>query len=103
MITLLAYNHDISRLDVKPKEMAITLEGEISSICKAVIDEDHTNPRKAWQEMGSPEYLSLGQAAQLRDAAQLVYEPVDVEDGPAQTLRFTAQPESVTIFRVQRK
>ena len=102
-ITILAYNHDISRLDVKPEEMAITLKGEISSIHKAVIDEGHTNPQGVWQEMGSPVYLSRRQAAQLRDAAQLVYEPVDVETGPAQTLRFTAQPESVTIFRVQRK
>ena len=102
-ITILAYNHDISRLDVKPEEMAITLEGEISSIHKAVIDEDHTNPQGVWQGMGSPVYLSRRQTAQLRDAAQLVYEPVGVEDGPAQTLRFTAQPESVTIFRVQRK
>ena len=35
------------------------------------IDEDHANPRRAWLEMGSPEYLSPLEVEQLQASSQL--------------------------------
>ena len=35
------------------------------------IDEDHANPRRLWQKMGEPEYLSALQVAQLETASTL--------------------------------
>jgi xylan 1,4-beta-xylosidase len=35
------------------------------------IDEDHANPRRLWQTMGEPEYLSALQVEQLQEASNL--------------------------------
>ncbi len=35
------------------------------------IDEDHSNPRRLWQTMGAPEYLSALQVEQLETASAL--------------------------------
>jgi xylan 1,4-beta-xylosidase len=35
------------------------------------IDEDHSNPRRLWQTMGAPEYLSSLQVEQLETASAL--------------------------------
>jgi xylan 1,4-beta-xylosidase len=35
-----------------------------------------TNPRKRWQEMGEPEYLSRSQVEELESASRLVPEPI---------------------------
>ena len=39
------------------------------------IDEDHANPRRLWQTMGEPEYLSALQVEQLQAASTLRKEP----------------------------
>ena len=39
------------------------------------IDEDHANPRRLWQTMGEPEYLSALQVEQLQTASLLRKEP----------------------------
>lgn len=36
--------------------------------------DDHVNPRKLWQEMGSPEYLKKPDIDRLRDTARLTEE-----------------------------
>lgn len=101
-VTVIAYNHDLERRDVQAENLSITLDGEAAAIRKAVIDEDHTNPEKAWKEMGSPVYIKKEQIAQLKAAAELMYEEIPVSEG-TQTLTFTAQPESVTVFRIRMK
>ena len=77
------------------EQVELTLNGA-AQVWKAVIDEEHCNPRKAWQSMGAPEYLSREQAAALHKASKLVYEPVD-----GSRIIFTAEPESVTIFKIR--
>ena len=101
-VTVIAYNHDLERRDVQAENLSITLDGEAAAIRKAVIDEDHTNPEKAWKEMGSPVYIKKEQIVQLKAAAELMYEEIPVSEG-TQTLTFTAQPESVTVFRIRMK
>lgn len=94
--TVLVYNHDLERRMVKAEEVRLTLGGAAKA-WKAVIDGEHCSPLKAWQEMGEPAYLSREQTAALHRASELIYEPVDVS-GP---ISFTAQPESVTVFKVR--
>lgn len=100
-VTVFAFNHDIDRREIKAEEMCIRLEGHIAGIAKAAIDAAHCNPLQAWIDMGSPEYLNREQMAALEEASRLVYEPVETEGGAAETVRFTAEPESVIILRVQ--
>lgn len=56
-VMVFVYNHDLERRNVQKEDMEITLEGNVKSVTKAVIDEKHCNPLKAWKDMGSPEYL----------------------------------------------
>lgn len=42
------------------------------------IDEDHANPRRSWQEMGAPEYLSRIQVEQLEATSQVTREPIEL-------------------------
>ncbi len=99
-IMVFAYNHDIERRDIKEEEMNIVLHGRVSSIEKAVIDENHCNPLKAWKEMGSPDYLKKDQIAVLDEVSKLVYEEIPVLDGDMQEINITAEPESITILKV---
>ena len=39
------------------------------------IDQDHANPRRLWQTLGEPKYLSALQVEQLKTASSLVKEP----------------------------
>lgn len=93
--TVFVYNHDLERRAVRAEQVELTLKGA-AQIWKAVIDEAHCNPLKAWHAMGAPEYLNREQAAMLHKASELVYEPVD-----SNCITFTAEPESVTIFKVR--
>jgi xylan 1,4-beta-xylosidase len=69
----------------------------------ACIDEDHVNPRRAWQEMGEPAYLSTAQAAQLEEASRLNWESVAVETDGAGGLHLTLSlpPQSVTAVTIE--
>lgn len=93
--TVFVYNHDLERRAVKAEPVELELNGA-AMVWKAVIDEDHCSPLKAWQDMGSPDYLSREQVAALHKASELVYGPVE-----GSGVTFTAEPESVTIFKVR--
>lgn len=94
--TVFVYNHDIDRRNIAPQEMTIRLCGPVKKVRKAVIDADHTAPVKAWEQMGSPAYPNREQLSQLHAASELVFEDL----GAVSEIRFTAQPESVTILKV---
>ena len=72
----------------------------IASIEKAVIDEEHCNPKKAWETMGSPAYLTREQVEVLDKESRLTYEQIPVAGNGETKLHFTAAEESVTIFRI---
>ena len=99
--TVFVYNHDLERRAVKQEQVELTLNGA-AQVWKAVIDDAHTNPLGAWKEMGSPDYLNKEQLATLHKASELVYEQVPVS-GEKTTIAFTAEPESVTIFKIRIK
>ena len=39
------------------------------------IDHEHANPKKLWQDMGEPKYLSAKEVEQLQAASRTVREP----------------------------
>ena len=99
--TVIIYNHDIERREISPEEVTLTLKGHIiDKVRKAVIDDGHTDPRAAWEAMGSPKYLSKDQVCALKKASELRFEAVPVSSPSEDTYTFTAGPESVTIFEV---
>lgn len=101
VVTILAYNHDIERREVKAEDINLILKGQLQSIHMAVIDEKHCNPYQAWIDMGSPEYLKKADLEILEKASELIYEPVVVnQDDSEHRISFVAEPESVTIFKI---
>ena len=99
-VIVMAYNHDIIRRNIKTEEISLILKGSIESMRKAVIDEYHCNPKQTWADMGSPEYLTKEQLEIINQAAQLVYEDLDVNMSEEQVVAFLAEPESVTILDI---
>ena len=75
--TVIIYNHDIERREISPEEVTLTLKGHIiDKVRRAVIDDGHTDPRAAWEAMGSPKYLSKDQVCALKKASELRFEAV---------------------------
>ena len=60
-------------MKLKPLARTIKLEnaGRPSGITIERIDEENANPRRAWQEMGRPEYLKPGQIEKLETASKM--------------------------------
>lgn len=70
---------------------------------KAVIDSSHCNPLSTWEAQGKPTYPTKEQLAEMEEASRLIYSEVPVEKGEEQVLVFTAEAESVTIFRMEKQ
>lgn len=98
-MTVLLYNHDLERKNIKAETLEITVEGDVSRVTKAVIDETHTNPLAIWQQMGSPVYLKADQVAELKKEAKLATESVEILDD--NKIVVGAEAESVTILTIE--
>lgn len=96
---IFAYNHDIEERDIKAEDIELTIQGHVTKLEKAVIDSGHTNPLAVWEAQGKPTYPTRAQISEMNTASQLVWNLVELADGD-QVERFTAEPESVIIFRV---
>lgn len=78
-IRVIAYNHNVPGGDIQDETIQIVLP-EGCAAGKATIqriDREHCNPKRFWQEMGSPEYLSPIQLEQLMEASRLRKEALD--------------------------
>ena len=66
------------------------------------IDDDHANPRRLWQSMGEPEYLSPLQVSQLEAASVLVKDaqPLTFEHGNID-LKIDLPPQSVASITIE--
>ena len=77
--TVLLTNHALPGHHLEKQRVRIQLVDAPEPTAAQVqrIDEDHANPRRLWQEMGAPGYLSSAQLDKLQDASQLNGERVD--------------------------
>jgi xylan 1,4-beta-xylosidase len=70
---ILLSNHALPRQPIDAVASRVRLVG--APLPRAVhikrIDEDHANPKRLWQEMDRPEYLSPGEVDRLREGSQL--------------------------------
>ena len=72
-LTVLLTNHAFPKHPISMEQVKITLTGGQACTKAYVerIDEDHCNPRRVWESMGSPEYPSTEQQQQLHEASAL--------------------------------
>ncbi|HEY6578551.1 MAG TPA: hypothetical protein VIY09_04460, partial [Rhizomicrobium sp.] len=86
-LTLLLTNFALPRHPIATETIQVQVQiGHAKGPAKSTIrriDADHSNARRRWQEMGSPEYLSTGAVKELHDVSECTSEPfaVDYCDG----------------------
>ncbi len=79
---LIAYNHQVEKEPIQPETIRISLVGipHGNSAVLWRIDDTHANPKKAWLDMGAPEYPDARQLQKLHDASALVPETIAIEN-----------------------
>ncbi len=96
-VTILAYNHDLERREIREEIMEIAISGTFDSVKVAYIDDNHANPLSSWKEMGSPVYISREQVTELKKTSEMKYEDLQVTEGKI-TLKLL--PESVAVIKI---
>lgn len=84
-IRCILYNHQVPDKEIK-EEACIIYTKNMPEIKKAIlyrIDEEHANPKKAWEDMGAPNYVKQSEIELLHKASELVQEELDftIKDG----------------------
>jgi xylan 1,4-beta-xylosidase len=74
--TMLLTNHAMPGHPIRKQRVNVQLKGarRPRRVYAERIDERHANPRKLWESMGRPTYLSAAQVEKLKAASQLVKE-----------------------------
>ncbi len=90
-LQVLLWNWDVPGSDLPEAQVRLVAADAGGPLGATVerVDEHHANPKAAWEEMGSPGYLTAAQVDELKAAAAPQVEEVPVEqdkDGQAVTL-----------------
>ncbi len=72
-MTVVLTNHAMPRHAIRRQRVGLRLSGarEPRRAYALRIDEEHANPRRAWEEMGKPGYLSARQVEKLKEASRM--------------------------------
>jgi xylan 1,4-beta-xylosidase len=75
-LTVMMTNLAMPRHPIQTECVHLHLSGALAprSVRVERIDEDHANPRKLWEAMGAPEYLSEAQVGQLEAASVVTHD-----------------------------
>ena len=76
-LTVLLANHALPRHPIAAQRVHVTLTHAppVGSAFVERIDGAHANAKRAWKEMGGPEYLKRADVERLQDASRIVREP----------------------------
>ena len=97
-------NHALPRQPIGPVQVRLRLEGAPPPAVVSLerIDEDHANAKRAWREMGEPEYLSEPEVERLQEASRLRKEqqPWRFQDQSID-LEITLPPQAVAAVTLE--
>lgn len=97
-LMILLTNHQIPLSPIHEEDVVLTVKGfpKIEKILVERIDENHGNPRKTWEAMGKPVYLTDEQVQTLINASTLSQESISWQENKGDlTFKVTLQPHSV--------
>lgn len=102
-ITVLATNHAPPRHPIGAERIVVELSGTAAPLGGWIrrVDTDHANPKRAWQDMGSPEYPSEAEVGALEAASRLVDEPIAWRYGERIAVECTLPPHAVAAIRLE--
>ena len=105
-VTVLLTNHTTPGHTIESENIEIRLDNAREPIESRIrrVDEEHANPKRAWEEMGQPEYLTRKEVERLEEASQLVTEKqsLDFRDGSI-FLRTTLPAHAVAAITIDFK
>jgi xylan 1,4-beta-xylosidase len=103
-LTVLLTNRQLPRHPVKTEQVQVKLSNAPRG-CYAYaerIDDSHANAKRAWREMGEPEYLSAAEVEHLREASRVWKEPLACEYvNESLYLDITLPPHAVAAVTVE--
>lgn len=104
VLMLMVCNHNILEAEIHEETVEITLRGVTISgpVSISRVDSMHANPKRKWIELGSPEYPSQEELAQIDASSQSVSTslPVETVDGNC-TLRFVMPAHAVAALTLR--
>lgn len=102
-VTVLLTNHTTPSHSIETEHCEIRLSNvsEPTEVYIQRIDADHANPKRQWEEMGQPEYLTNKEVEQLEEASQVVKEKqrFNYEDGTL-FLKIDLPPHAVAAITI---
>jgi xylan 1,4-beta-xylosidase len=103
-LTVLLTNHATPGHSIETEQIEVRLDNapEPKAAYIQRIDEDHANAKRLWDEMGQPEYLSLGDVSQLQEASQVNKEKQQYKYGnKAVSLTTNLPPHAVAAITIE--
>jgi xylan 1,4-beta-xylosidase len=103
-IQILVSNSALPRHPVKTETVFIKLDGapEAKSAFLERIDDDHSNSRRNWEQLGSPAYLSNNHVHEIEAASALVRSPHPfVISTEGIQIEFTLPPQGVVLLTLE--
>jgi xylan 1,4-beta-xylosidase len=103
-LEVLVYNHNVPLRPIQEEPVVLRLHGLAGKGWSARIervDDSHANPRRAWLEMGAPEYLNPAQVEALKTASAVCSEPAAcLQDGDDLLIRLVIPPHGVAAVTI---
>ena len=102
-VTVFATNYAMPRHEIATESVRIRLAGAPRPVSALLsrIDDDHANPRRAWQDMGEPDYPSPRQVEALHAASALrpQIHPLRVTEGRIEC-DLVLPPQSIAALKI---
>lgn len=103
-VTVLLTNYTTPGHAIETEQVEIRLDNAPEPVSATIqrIDAEHANPKRLWNEMGKPEYLSNKDVERLQDATLLVSEKqaIAYEDGSI-VLKASLPPHAVAAITIE--
>lgn len=104
IIQIMVYNQQMPKCKIFKEEVEIVLTGvdEVSQVTIERINEFNGNPKKAWVEMGSPEYLTKEEIEDIKEKSELKHENLEYyfSDGKL-ILKTEVQEQEVALIEIK--
>ena len=103
-MTVFVTNYAMPRHEIATESVRVRLVGapRPASALLSRIDDDHANPRRAWQDIGEPHYPSPRQVESLHAASALRPEPHQLRVAAGRIeFDLVMPPQSVAALRIE--
>lgn len=85
-LQILLYEFDFDYYKNETNDINIRLNNKIKKACVSYINDVYCNPKKYWEELGSPEVLSNAQVEKIKNETKLTKLPLDYSTNNNETI-----------------